>query len=114
VVARRGGDDPARAAVLAERGQLGRRAADLERSRPLEVLGLERDRAARAQRDRPRGQHGRPPRDRLHGGAGRGDVVGGDRGHQSGSASTMSISTSAPSGSAATPIVLRAGGSLSK
>lgn len=33
---------------------------------------------------------------------------------QSGSARTMSISTSAPSGSAATPIVLRAGGSLVK
>ena len=36
------------------------------------------------------------------------------RADQSGSASTMSISTSAPSGSAATPIVLRAGGSLVK
>ncbi len=33
---------------------------------------------------------------------------------QSGRAKTMSISTSAPSGSAATPIVLRAGGSLVK
>ena len=43
------------------------------------------------------------------------DVGGGRRvGHQSGSATIASISTSAPSGSAATPIVLRAGGSLSK
>ena len=35
-------------------------------------------------------------------------------GHQSGTARTASISTCAPSGSAATPIVLRAGGSLGK
>ena len=39
-----------------------------------------------------------------------GDVVGRDGAHQSGTARTASISTSAPSGSAATPIVLRAGG----
>ena len=50
----------------------------------------------------------------VDGAARRGDVVGGHVGHQSGSARTASISTSAPSGSAATPIVLRAGGSSPK
>ena len=44
VVARRGGDDAAAAALLADRGELRRRAADLEGARALEVLGLEQRR----------------------------------------------------------------------
>ncbi len=65
VVARRRRDDAARAAVLAERGELGRHAADLERARALEVLGLQRDDAAGALGDRARGEHRRAPGDRL-------------------------------------------------
>ena len=77
---------------------------------------------ARPQRDRPlqvpadRGVRGRAAQDRERQGTARA-ACGTDRTPpeaQSGSATTASISTSAPRGSAATPTVTRAGGSPSK
>jgi hypothetical protein len=115
VVAGRSGHDAVRAALLPQRGQLGRDAAHLERTGALEVLGLERDHAPRALGDGARGEQWRAPRDGLRGRPCGGDVFRGYRGrrggaHQSGSATMASISTSAPSGSDATPIVVRGGG----
>ena len=121
VVAGAPGRDAAGAAV-AEGGELVQRAADLERPRALEVLGLQRHRGAAcarsasataapacaARRRRSRRERARPPRRSRSAGARRWPW------RQSGSATMASISTCAPSGSAATPIVVRAGGSSPK
>ena len=119
VVAGAARGDPAGAAV-AERRELAQRAADLERARPLQALGLEHDLAARALGHGERGQHRRVADD-VGGHLARAeDVVeaerAGRRGHgpQSARATIASTSTWLPSGSAATPIVVRAGGSDGK
>ena len=77
VVAGRRGDDAARAALLAQRGELGRRAAHLERARELEVLGLEHHLPAGALGDRARREHRRAPGDALDLGPRRRDRRGG-------------------------------------
>ena len=110
VVAGAGGDDAVGAALLAQRGELRGHAADLERAGALQVLGLQDDRPARTLGERAGGQDRRPARDGLHRRACGSDVARGDA-H---SAMIASISTSAPIGRAATPIVVRAGGLCSK
>ena len=70
--------------------------------------------AAGALGDRARRQHRRAPGDALDLRRGAACDVGGGDGCQSGTARIASISTSAPSGSEATPIVLRAGGASPK
>ena len=80
VVAGRGGDDAAAAAVLPQRGELGRHAAHLERAGALQVLRLQRDDAARALGERARREHRRAPGELLDRGTGRLDVGGRDRG----------------------------------
>ena len=87
VVAGRRGDHAGGAAAVAEGGELGRRAAQLERARALQVLGLERDHAAGALGDRPRREHRGAAGDRVDRGARRRDVGGAHpaariRGHQ--------------------------------
>ena len=115
VVARAAGHDPPRAAVVAQRGELVQRAADLERAGALQVLGLEHDLAAAALGQRARGQDRRVPGDVADRGAVRARSSAGARPvHQPCSATIASISTSAPLGSAATAIATRAGGSSSK
>ena len=83
---------------LAERGELGRRAAHLERAGALQVLRLQHDGPAGALGDRAGRQDRRAPRDALDLGP-----RGRDRAAavtcQSGTARIASISTSAPSGS---------------
>ena len=110
VVARGGGDHAVLAALMAERVELRGDAADLERPGALQVLGLQRHRPARTLGERAGGEHRRAARDGLDRRACGLDVARGD-GH---SAMIASISTSAPIGRAATPIVVRAGGSLGK
>ena len=100
--------DAVRAALVAERRELGGHAADLERAGALEVLGLEHDRPARTLGERAGGEDRCAARDGLHRRACGPDVARGE-GH---SAMIASISTSAPIGRAATPMVVRAGGSL--
>ena len=96
----RSGPPPAR--------QLRRRAADLEGAGALEVLRLQQHVAAGALGDRARREHRRAARDAR-------DLGARPRCRcQSGIARMASISTSAPSGSDATPIVLRAGGASPK
>ena len=109
VVAGARGDD-AVVAPVAQRGELGRHAADLEGAGPLQVLGLEHDRPTRALAERAGGQDRRAASDLLDRRSCGGHVARGD----SHSAMMASISTSAPIGSAATPIVVRAGGSDGK
>ena len=71
------GDHAGRAAAVAERGELGRRAAQLERAGALQVLGLQRDHAARPLGDRARREHRGPARNRVHRRPRRRDVGGG-------------------------------------
>ena len=78
VVAGRCGDDAARAALLPQRRQLGRRAAHLERARELEVLGLQRHLPAGALGDRARREDRRAPGHALDLGPRRLYVGGGD------------------------------------
>ena len=104
-----------RGARLPQRGELGRGAAHLERAGALEVLGLQHDRAAGALGDRARREHRRAPGDALDlRRAARRDRRAAVDGLSPGAARIASISTSAPSGSEATPIVLRAGGASPK
>ena len=111
-----------RGARVAERSQLRERAAQLERARPLEVLGLELDGPAAALAQRAGAQYGRFADDPGDDPGGTADVVGRDRRARikgssrvsQGIATTASISTSAPRGSPATAIATRAGGSDSK
>ena len=110
VVAGAGGDDAVGAAFLAQRGELRGHAADLERAGALQVLGLQDDRPARTLGERAGGQDRCPARDGLNRRACGFDVARGDA-H---SAMIASISTSAPIGRAATPMVVRAGGLCSK
>jgi hypothetical protein len=114
--------DDARGARVAERSQLGEGAAQLERARPLEVLGLELNGPAAALAQRAGAQYGRFADDPGDDPGGTADVVCRDRRARikgssrvsQGIATTASISTSAPRGSPATAIATRAGGSDSK
>jgi len=103
--------DDAVVARVAQRGQLRRHAADLEGAGALQVLGLEHDRPTRALGERAGGEDRRPAGDGLDRRSCGCYVARGD--HRQ-SAMMASISTSAPIGSAATPIVVRAGGSDGK
>jgi hypothetical protein len=98
VIARAAADDARRAAV-AERGDLGERAAQLERAGALQVLGLQRDRPAAALTDSVRelstGVSRITPATRRGARRCRMSASDGEDG-QSGSATTASISTCAP------------------
>ncbi len=63
VVSRAGRDDSPAPLLVGERRDLRHRAADLERARALEVLGLEEHRTARERADRLGRVHGRDPRE---------------------------------------------------
>jgi hypothetical protein len=118
VVAGASTDDAGRAPV-AQRRQPAQRAADLEGPGALQRLRLQHDLATAALAQRRGRQDRRVARDVADRLAGARHVLGRDRGAaadlsghvrpQSASATMASISTCAPSGSAATPIVERAG-----
>src|SRR4051794_24340492 len=117
MVACAGGHHAPGAALGAEDGQLVQRAADLERAGALQALGLEQHPAAGALAERRRRQDRSPARDVGDRAAGAFEVLTRRfAGHQSRpeSATTASISTCAPFGSAPTPIATRAGGSEGK
>src|ERR1700733_4014614 len=99
---------------IAEGRELVHRAAELERPRALEVLGLEYDGPPDALAERPRGQDRRLADDPGHGLRGPAEVLGREGRSDQGRATIASISTSAPRGRPATAIATRAGGSDSK